>query len=163
RYSLRLNGDPTLLSEMCMVAPISRGKRYMTTTKNPPEESYGVLLQDSPSSIYEETAEEVRRIGYAVLDSGLTKEELRHVSEVFDQTRELYVPQWGEGRLRKANELYPIRAPFAYCDSVFINLATNRRLVSILEMLIVGKFILNQQNGIINPPGAKYNQGSWHR
>ena len=30
-------------------------------------------------------------------------------------------------------------------------------------MLIHGKFILNQQNGIINPPRADYNQGAWHR
>jgi ectoine hydroxylase-related dioxygenase (phytanoyl-CoA dioxygenase family) len=36
-------------------------------------------------------------------------------------------------------------------------------VIALLKELIVGKFILNQQNGIINPPGRKYNQGAWHR
>ena len=29
--------------------------------------------------------------------------------------------------------------------------------------MIRGKFILNQQNGSINPPQESYNQGAWHR
>jgi hypothetical protein len=35
--------------------------------------------------------------------------------------------------------------------------------LSVLSKLIIGKFILNQQNGVINPPGETYNQGAWHR
>ncbi len=35
--------------------------------------------------------------------------------------------------------------------------------MNVLGKLIFGKFILNQQNGVINPPGETYSQGAWHR
>ncbi|MFX5510311.1 hypothetical protein ABTD49_20870, partial [Acinetobacter baumannii] len=56
-----------------------------------------------------------------------------------------------------------IRAPLVHGSAVFRRLATNPVLMEVLQKLIVGKFILNQQNGVINPPGATYNQGAWHR
>ncbi len=48
--------------------------------------------------------------------------------------------------------------------AVFLELATNSRILEICRSLIAGYAILNQQNGIINPPNGKpYNQGAWHR
>lgn len=35
--------------------------------------------------------------------------------------------------------------------------------MNVLGKLIIGRFILNHQNAIINPPGEPYNQGAWHR
>ena len=128
-----------------------------------PVESYGVLAQDNPVSELDEIAEQVRRIGYAVLDSGYTMGELTQLSEAFNQTRTDYLQKYGEARLRSASEFYTVRAPLIHGDPVFVRLATNQNLLSILGKLIIGKFILNQQNGVINPPGEKYNQGAWHR
>lgn len=136
----------------------------MTRTLSPiPDVTYGVLLQDKPESELEEVAEQVRRLGYALLDSGLSATELSRLSDVFNRTRADYVQTWGEARLRSANEFHTVRAPLTHGDPVFLRLATNPNLLAVLSKLIVGKFILNQQNGVINPPGETYNQGAWHR
>ena len=42
-------------------------------------------------------------------------------------------------------------------------LALNKHLIEKVSGILHGQFILNQQNGIINPPRENYNQGSWHR
>ena len=137
---------------------------HMTTISGaPPEASYGILMQDKPPSELDDIAEQVRRLGYAVLDSGLSPDELAELSEVFNRTRADYVQRWGEARLRSANEFHTIRAPLTQGDPVFVRLATHWNLMAVLGKLIVGKFTLNQQNGVINPPGETYNQGAWHR
>jgi ectoine hydroxylase-related dioxygenase (phytanoyl-CoA dioxygenase family) len=125
--------------------------------------SYGVLIQENPVSVLDEVVEQVRRIGYALLDSGYSSEELTEVSEAFNRTRSGYVQKYGEARLRSANELHTIRAPLTHGDPFFVRLATNQNLLNVIGKLIVGKFILNQQNGVINPPTESYSQGAWHR
>jgi ectoine hydroxylase-related dioxygenase (phytanoyl-CoA dioxygenase family) len=128
-----------------------------------PAGSYGVLVQDNHASELDEVAEQVRRIGYAILNSGYSREEIEQLSESFNRTRANYVQTYGEARLRNVNEFHTIRAPLTHGDPVFVRLATNQNLLNVLDKLIVGKFILNQQNGVINPPGEPYNQGAWHR
>lgn len=134
-----------------------------TALKSTPVASYGVLVQDNPASELDEVAEQVRRIGYAILDSGYTMDELTQLSEAFNRTRDVYVQKYGEARLRSVNEFHTVRAPLTHGDPAFVRLATNKNLLSVLSKLIIGKFILNQQNGVINPPGETYNQGAWHR
>lgn len=75
-----------------------------------PQSKYGILIQDQFSSELEEVAEQVRRLGYAVLDSGLTSEQLREVSDKFNLVRERYLKTWGESRLKSLNEIHTIRA-----------------------------------------------------
>jgi len=136
----------------------------MTSILSPiPDATYGMLLQDKPESELEEVVEQVRRLGYALLDSGLSAAELSQLPDAFERTRADYVQTWGEARLRSANEFHTVRAPMTHGDPVFLRLATNQNLLAVLGKLIVGKFILNQQNGVINPPGETYNQGAWHR
>lgn len=136
----------------------------MTSASSPiPVANYGVLLQDPPASDLDEIAEQTRRLGYAILDSGFSADELLSISEAFNRTHTAYVQTWGEQRLRSANEIHTIRAPLTQGDPAFLRLATRQNLMSVLSKLITGKFILNQQNGVINPPGETYNQGAWHR
>lgn len=134
-----------------------------STISSIPVASYGVLVQDSPALEFDEVAEQVRRIGYSVLDSGYSKEELAQLSEAFDRTRFDYVQKYGEVSLRSKNEFHTVRAPITHGDPLFVSVATNRNLLNVLGKLIVGKFILNQQNGVNSPPGETYNQGAWHR
>lgn len=134
-----------------------------TTISSIPVASYGVLVQDNPTSELDEIADQIRRIGYAVLDSGYSTDELNQISEAFNRTRADYVEKYGEAYLRRANEFHMVRAPLTYGDPFFISLATNQNLLNVLGKLIVGKFILNQQNAVISPPRETYNQGSWHR
>jgi ectoine hydroxylase-related dioxygenase (phytanoyl-CoA dioxygenase family) len=128
-----------------------------------PQKSYGVLSADSFGSHFDETAEQIRRLGYAVLDSGYSVEELEALSNSFERVKALYVKKWGIEFLRRIDEHNTIRAPLLWGEKSFINLAANPSLLQVLKKLILGKFILNQQNGIINPSLGQYNQGSWHR
>jgi ectoine hydroxylase-related dioxygenase (phytanoyl-CoA dioxygenase family) len=134
-----------------------------TMSKTIPTGSYGILLQDSPESELDEIVESVKRIGYAILDSGLSNVELKLLSEAFNITRLNYIKKYGESQLKKLNEFHTVRAPLVHGDPMFISLASNENLLNVLKRLIVGRFILNQQNFVINPPDESYNQGSWHR
>ena len=128
-----------------------------------PRDFYGVLEQSKVDNTLDEVVEQVRSLGYAVLDSGCSLSQIQDVSDEFDRTLKRYIETYGESRLRAINEIYTIRSPFAHGGRPFIDLVLNTRLLSVLGCLISGKFILNQQNGVINPPQEIYNQGAWHR
>jgi ectoine hydroxylase-related dioxygenase (phytanoyl-CoA dioxygenase family) len=130
---------------------------------NVPKSEYGVLCRDRLESEIDEAAEQVRRLGYAVLDSGLTVSQVQVVQRDFDSAARRYIERYGEQRLRRLNEHNTIRALLTDQRSCFMAMATNPNLLAVLQRLIVGKFMLNQQNGIINPPSETYNQAAWHR
>lgn len=126
-------------------------------------EAYGILMSHSARTDIEQVAEKIRMLGFGVLDSGMTAEEVAEVAAAFDKTRESYVTRFGEERLAEKSEQHTIRAMLVHGESVFKRLATNPRVLSLVSSLIRGKFQLNQQNGVINPPKQGYNQGKWHR
>jgi ectoine hydroxylase-related dioxygenase (phytanoyl-CoA dioxygenase family) len=128
-----------------------------------PQSTYGVLQRDGFDSELEVIAEQVRRLGYAILDSGYTTEQLQEISEAFERVRLQYINTWGEAQLKSLNEFHTIRALPTHGEDIFVKLAMNHNLMAVLQGLIAGSFILNQQNGIVNPPGETYNQSSWHR
>ncbi|OUS10669.1 hypothetical protein A9Q89_10680 [Gammaproteobacteria bacterium 53_120_T64] len=132
-------------------------------TDNIPSESYGVLQQNLSDTVFGEAAEQVRNIGYATIDSGYTASELQSISEEFSCTQERYVERYSEIKLRSINELHTIRSPLTHGGLEFLRIALNENLLMMLKKLISGKFILNQQNGVVNPPQENYNQGAWHR
>lgn len=107
--------------------------------------------------------EQVKTLGYAVLDAGYSASELGSISEEFNRTRLRYVDTHGEAELRSVNEFHTIRSPLTHGGDVFLRLVFNPNLLTALGKLIAGKFILNQQNGVINPPKETYSQASWHR
>jgi ectoine hydroxylase-related dioxygenase (phytanoyl-CoA dioxygenase family) len=133
------------------------------TTNSIPEASYGVLAQNKPESVIGEAAEQVMNIGYAIIDSGYSTDQLQNFSQEFNRTRENYIETYGESKLRSINEYHTIRSPLTHGSEEFLKLALNENLLTVLKKLIVGKFILNQQNGVINPAQESYNQGAWHR
>jgi ectoine hydroxylase-related dioxygenase (phytanoyl-CoA dioxygenase family) len=128
-----------------------------------PSESYGILQQDPLELDFDEVVEQVRNLGYAILDSGYSVTELEGFETAFEQTRKRYLDTHGEARLRSISEYHTIRSPLTHGDRAFLDLALNENLLSILRQLIAGKFVLNQQNGLINPPRENGTQGAWHR
>ena len=134
----------------------------MASEKDIPSKAYGVLKRASAESDLDEIIEQVRNLGYAVLDPRLSADELRSLSQAFQQTRTSYINTYGAKELRTVNEYWTVRAPLTL-GVEFLALALNERLISVVRRLISGKFILNQQNGILNPPGESYNQAAWHR
>jgi ectoine hydroxylase-related dioxygenase (phytanoyl-CoA dioxygenase family) len=106
--------------------------------------------------------EEVTRLGFAVFDAGLTKNQVASISERFDAVHKEYTVRFGADFLRSKDEHNTVRLPLAL-DRTFLDLARTSSLLSVIGRLIAGKYVLNQQNGIINPVNSRYNQDAWHR
>ncbi|MDM0122298.1 phytanoyl-CoA dioxygenase family protein [Variovorax arabinosiphilus] len=128
-----------------------------------PTASYGVLQRtNNGCSDLASAVEDVRTLGYAVLDAGYSAAELIALSVAFDGARSRYAQTYGASVLEAADEHNSVRLLLAW-DDAFLRLALNEHLIAAVSHLIAGKFILNQQNGIVNPSRQTYNQGAWHR
>jgi ectoine hydroxylase-related dioxygenase (phytanoyl-CoA dioxygenase family) len=125
---------------------------------------YGVIEQTTSRTDIDFVCESIQRLGYGVLDGGYSSEWLSALSDKFESVRERYYIEYG-GReaLRALDEHNTIRLPMYY-ELIFLELATNPRILEICRRLISGYVVLNQQNGVINPARSeRYNQGAWHR
>lgn len=134
----------------------------MTTVNRNSSASYGVLLQILPGSVLDQVAEQVKNVGHAIVNSGLTVAELKTLSDELDHTRERYIQMHGEARLHSHNELHTVHSALTQGGESFLKLALNENLLAVLKKLISPTFILNQQNSIISPTQETYNQSAWH-
>ncbi len=123
---------------------------------------YGVLTRNTVNNDIDRAVEEIVNLGFSVIHSGLSNDEIQSLASKFDSLHTQYLKTYGEKYLQSIDEHNNIRLPLVF-DRAFIQVATNTNVLSVVERLIVGKFMLNQQNGIINPAGEKYSQGAWHR
>jgi ectoine hydroxylase-related dioxygenase (phytanoyl-CoA dioxygenase family) len=125
---------------------------------------YGVIEQTGSGDDVEYACESLRHLGYAVVSGGYESDQLKAMSDAFERAQQRHASEHG-GRdsLRAIDEHNTIRAPLAY-EAMFLELATNNKILEICKRLIAGYVVLNQQNGVINPPRSeRYNQGAWHR
>lgn len=99
-----------------------------TDIRSIPDASYGALLLDKPASEPDEIPEQVRRLGYATLNSGYSSDELAHQIEAFNRTRAGYVQTYNDTRLRSAYQFHTLRAPPKHVDSGFMHLVTNQQI-----------------------------------
>lgn len=126
--------------------------------------TYGVKerTRDSGDTIGP-AVESLRLLGHAVVNGGYSPTELAALSNAFDRAKQAQSTLHGAGALAAIDEHYTIRAPLSL-EPGFLELATNPVVLRLCEALLGDRFILNQQNGIINPPHAgTYNQGAYHR
>lgn len=126
------------------------------------EPRYGVTVVDAAPDEASRAAEELRRLGYTVVGSGYDQTALDEISAGFDAGRARYIERFGADDLKSVDEFNGIRLPMLF-DDTFFGVAMNELVLRIVGQLIAGKFLLNQQNGVINPAGESYNQGAWHR
>ncbi len=125
--------------------------------------NYGVELRDVGGNDIELASEAIRRLGFAVIDSGFSHAEILQISDVFDRVRQRYQATYGFDQLSRIDEAHTLRAPLAMGDPLFIRIASDSRILELVASLINGKFILSQQNGVINPILSGYSQARWHR
>jgi len=144
------------------VSKLDMGMRSEAMGEGVDAASYGVLEQRVVASDIDKAAEELTHLGYAVVDSGYSSEQIDDIGRMFDAVHGKYVDTYGKDFLMAIDEYNGIRLPLAFDDKL-IDLAANRRVLDVVKNQIDNEFVLNQQNGIINPPGEKYNQGAWHR
>jgi ectoine hydroxylase-related dioxygenase (phytanoyl-CoA dioxygenase family) len=125
--------------------------------------SYGVRESTVVHNEAERHAEEIRIFGYSIVPGLLTPDRLPSVRQALDR---LYQSQaeaiGGEEFLRKIQDTNVVRCPLVE-DRLFLELATHPRLLAVIQALLGDYFILNQQNGVINPPNREFTQAAWHR
>jgi ectoine hydroxylase-related dioxygenase (phytanoyl-CoA dioxygenase family) len=111
-------------------------------------------------------AEEIRVLGYTVLEGVLTPDELERAHERIDAIYETQLDEVGGAEvLRRINDEHIARAPLVY-DELFLEIATKPAVLSLVdELLGGGYFQLMLQNAIINVPvqGQQQAAGAWHR
>ncbi|OXT02974.1 phytanoyl-CoA dioxygenase [Notoacmeibacter marinus] len=129
--------------------------------------NYGVKHRTPPGDVVDRALEQLKLVGYAVVDSGYDAEEQAEIAAAFDRAHAAQAERYGADALREIDEHNTVRMPMLY-EAIFGKLAQNPRVLAITEHLIggsysTGTFILNQQNGIVNPAGKDYNQAAYHR
>jgi ectoine hydroxylase-related dioxygenase (phytanoyl-CoA dioxygenase family) len=127
---------------------------------------YGVSEQTISTTAIDRAIEQIRLLGYAIVDVGYSGEAIAAFSEAFDRARrrqeELH---GGRAALEAIGEHQTIRLPLQY-ERLLLDLATNAVILEIARRMIGEYVILNQQNGVINPgvaPSSPYTQARYHR
>jgi ectoine hydroxylase-related dioxygenase (phytanoyl-CoA dioxygenase family) len=124
---------------------------------------YGVHSQTLADNEIARAIEEIKRNGYSIVKSGYDADKQAEIIEYFNKAYDAQAEKHGLDFLKSIDEDKTIRAPYCYYD-IFYELMQNPSVTAICKELIGGAYILNQQNGIINPPnGERYNQGEYHR
>ena len=125
---------------------------------------YGITEQVASDTEIDQAAERLRLIEFAIVDGGYTESEHDAFAAAFDRAhRKMLETHGGRAALEDIGEHDIIRAPLVIEDA-FLDLAQNPKIIAICKAIFGGQFILNQQNGIINPAkGTRCSQGSFHR
>jgi ubiquinone/menaquinone biosynthesis C-methylase UbiE len=122
--------------------------------------AYGVVEAESPSDELGVHLEELTRVGYTLLDSGL---DANDVEELRTKLTAVYGRQAAEeGALEASDDADVARCLLAY-ETCFLDLATNPALLGFCRRVFGENFVLLQQNGVINRPSRAHYQARWHR
>jgi ectoine hydroxylase-related dioxygenase (phytanoyl-CoA dioxygenase family) len=108
-------------------------------------------------------AEEIRNIGYTVVESGLSADELQLIRQKIDDIYEQQVREMGgEDVLKRINDADLARCIIGY-DDYFLTLAAHPLIMAVTRKLLGENFILMAQNAIINRVADEHYQVTWHR
>jgi ectoine hydroxylase-related dioxygenase (phytanoyl-CoA dioxygenase family) len=125
--------------------------------------NYGVKLRSTAVDDLDSQAEEVRLVGYTVIQSGLPAEEVVAYRDRVDEViRRQEEEAGGAEALASIGEANTGRALLAY-DANFLTLATNARLLGVVDRLLGDYFVLSQQNSIVLPSQELHEQAQYHR
>lgn len=128
-----------------------------------PNKDYGILQRCEQGDELDLCIEEVRNKGFSVLSSCINESEQTLFKNKFDSIYSTYADKYSLDYLKKINEENTVRCPLSIDNISMFKLAANEKVLRVIASLIDGRFLLNQQNLIINPPQKGYNQGAWHR
>jgi ectoine hydroxylase-related dioxygenase (phytanoyl-CoA dioxygenase family) len=126
--------------------------------------AYGIKEQDAAASDVDRYVQTIRLLGFVVIEGRVEEARLPEWRERLDRVLERQVAEGG-GReaLCALGEVNTARALLAY-DESFLDLALDPVVLAVCERLLGDYFILNQQNGVVNPPAsAGHRQASFHR
>jgi ectoine hydroxylase-related dioxygenase (phytanoyl-CoA dioxygenase family) len=125
--------------------------------------TYGVTQRTPHADRTDQALEELALVGYTVVDGGYDETALAGLSAAFDGALAGLHERFGGEALAAIDEQHTLRAMLSL-DRAFLDVARNARVMDVCRRAIGDYVILNQQNGIINPPNAqRYNQAAFHR
>jgi ectoine hydroxylase-related dioxygenase (phytanoyl-CoA dioxygenase family) len=124
--------------------------------------SFGIVNQSTLVDELDQYIEELTINGFSVIENLLSEEELVIARKKLDDVYAKQVNEFSEKELDSIQELNLARMPFAY-DEYFLKIATNEKLVHVIQKFLGNYFVLHLQNGIINMPKQGHHQHSWHR
>ena len=130
---------------------------------NEPILHFGVTEASHAADELDVHAEEVRLLGYTVIDSGLPPD---HIADLRARIMPIVDRQaaeiGGHEVMRQIGDANTARAMLAY-DPAFLDLVTTPRLLSLVEKVLGSYFILSQQNSIVIHPDDTHYQIRFHR
>jgi ectoine hydroxylase-related dioxygenase (phytanoyl-CoA dioxygenase family) len=125
--------------------------------------AHGVRQQVQLHDRLDAQVEELRSLGYTTVASGLSVPELAALRDAMEASYQRQVQEFGGlTALQRCNDLDTARCPLAY-DESFIGVATQAALMALMRRMLGDNFLLLQQNGLFNRPGAGHYQTHWHR
>jgi len=123
---------------------------------------YGNIKQVECNDELDLYIEEIQNLGYTIIENVLTQDELEIYRKKIDEIYRIQEEQFGVDNLNLIKEKNMCRMPIKY-DDYFINIATKKIVLDIVERLLGSYYILGLQNAIINVPHEEHHQSSWHR
>jgi ectoine hydroxylase-related dioxygenase (phytanoyl-CoA dioxygenase family) len=123
--------------------------------------SYGILKQSIQESNDNLHLENFARNGFTVFDSMLESNKIDELCVELDQIYEAQKISFNQG-LELINEENIARSLLNY-SKLFLEYATDSRLLSFMSFLLGEYFIIHLQNGVINKPSNQHHQSKWHR
>src|SRR3954471_13584870 len=127
--------------------------------------AFGVKEFHDATTAADKAVEDVTLIGFTIVGNVLTDSQLQSIRTKLDAIYERQTAEvGGEENLHQINDAFTVRCPLAYDDD-FLDVATQPRVLSIVQKLLGDYFTLMLQNGILNFPakGTQQNAGAWHR
>lgn len=126
------------------------------------ENFYGKLNQVECNNDVDLYVEEIRNNGFAIIENILSEDELIKYRQKIDEVYKTQENEFGLEKLNSIKEKDMCRMPLKY-DDYFINIATKKTILDVVEEFLGKFYILNLQNAIINHPNEEHHQSSWHR
>ena len=125
--------------------------------------AYGIREREQDGDALDFHIERLRTIGYSVLDSGMSRQDVDCLGTSLDAILERQLLEFGGmERLLLINDAHTARCPLVY-DDAFLKLVRHPTLLRLCRQ-VLGEYVqLMQQNGVINPPGENHPQRAYHR
>lgn len=123
---------------------------------------YGITRKRSAGDEVDQSVEEIDYLGYTVIESGLSDQQLESAGEALDRAYKCQTKEAEAGSAQLEADADIVRCPLAY-DDLFLTIATAPVLLKLCRRVFGSHFVLLQQNGIINRPTTKEYQSRWHR
>lgn len=123
---------------------------------------YGITQRRPAGDEVDQNVEEIEYLGYTVIDSGLSDEQVKAIGEASERAYALQTKEAEADSAQLDADVDILRCPLAY-DDVFLTVATAPALLEVCRRVFGPHFVLLQQNGVINRPATKEYQSRWHR